>query len=78
MPGAREKAAQGRALAFGTIDSFLLWRLTGAAAHSTDATNASRTLLFDIGRGECEIEDLGAEMFDIPSAMLPEVHDCAA
>ncbi len=48
--GARAAAEQGR-LAFGTVDSFLLWRLTGGKVHATDATNASRTLLFDIGRG---------------------------
>src|SRR6185437_9804977 len=49
VSGAREAADQGR-LAFGTVDSFLLWRLTGGTVHATDATNAARTLLFDIGR----------------------------
>lgn len=69
-------AAAGRgALAFGTVDSFLLWRLTGGAAHATDATNASRTMLFDI---EAQAWD-GAlcREFDVPAAVLPEVRDSA-
>ena len=74
-PGARERARAGE-LAFGTIDSFLIWRMTGGAVHATDATNAARTLLFDIRRGEWDA-DLCA-LFDIPMAMLPEVRDCAA
>lgn len=73
--GARVAADQGR-LAFGTVDSFLLWRLTGGCVHATDATNASRTLLFDIVRGEWD-EEL-ARLFAIPASLLPEVRDCAA
>ncbi|MEN5084001.1 glycerol kinase GlpK [Bosea sp. TWI1241] len=75
VPGARERARRGE-LAFGTVDSFLLWRLTGGAVHATDATNASRTMLYDIHRG-CWDEELLA-LFDIPASLLPEVRDCAA
>ncbi len=75
VPGARAQAARGE-LAFGTVDSFLLWRLTGGRVHATDATNAARTMLFDITRG-CWDEDL-LRLFDIPAAILPEVRDCAA
>jgi glycerol kinase len=75
VDGAREAAAAGR-LAFGTIDSFLLWRLTGGATHATDATNASRTLLFDIHRGQWDEELLG--LFGIPAGLLPKVQDSAA
>ncbi|MGR4864013.1 glycerol kinase GlpK [Caulobacter sp. LARHSG274] len=75
VPGAREAAQRGE-LAFGTIDSFLLWRLTGGRAHATDATNASRTLLFDIHRQAWD-EDL-LRLFDIPAALLPEVRDNCA
>jgi glycerol kinase len=72
---ARVSAEAGR-LAFGTVDAFLLWRLTGGKVHATDATNASRTLLFDIGRGTW---DSGlAELFDVPMDLLPEVRDCAS
>ena len=74
VDGARA-AAQAGHLAFGTVDSFLLWRLTDGAVHATDATNASRTLLFDIHRGEWDAELLA--LFDIPRAMLPEVRDTA-
>jgi glycerol kinase len=74
IEGAREAAQAGR-LAFGTVDSFLLWRLTGGKVHATDATNASRTLLFDINRG---VWDAGlCELFGVPMAMLPQVRDCA-
>ena len=73
VEGARQ-AAQAGALAFGTIDSFLLWRLTGGRVHVTDATNAARTLLFDIARNAWDPEL--AELFGIPVAILPEVHDC--
>jgi glycerol kinase len=73
--GAREQAEAGR-LAFGTIDSYLLWRLTGGRVHATDASNASRTMLFDIHRQAWD-EDL-LEIFDVPRALLPEVLDCAA
>ncbi|WP_297508515.1 glycerol kinase GlpK [uncultured Caulobacter sp.] len=72
VPGARDAAGRGE-LAFGTIDSFLLWRLTGGAVHATDATNASRTLLFDIHRQVWD-EDL-LRLFDIPASLLPEVRD---
>ena len=75
VPGARA-AAEAGSLAFGTVDSFLLWRLTGAAVHATDATNASRTLLFDIHRGDWDADLLA--LFDIPRAMLPQVLDSAA
>jgi glycerol kinase len=75
VSGARAKAEAG-ALAFGTIDSFLLWRLTGGRVHATDATNASRTLLFDISRGCCD--GRLCDLFGVPRAMLPEVRDCAA
>ncbi|MDB5403715.1 MAG: glycerol kinase [Rhodopila sp.] len=74
IDGARAAAKAGH-LAFGTVDSFLLWRLTEGTVHATDATNASRTLLFDIHRGEWD-EDLLA-LFNIPRAMLPEVRDTA-
>jgi glycerol kinase len=63
-------------LAFGTVDSFLLWRLTGGKVHATDATNASRTLLFDIACGKWD-EKLSTQ-FSIPMGILPEVRDCAA
>ena len=75
VPGARARAEKGE-LAFGTIDSFLLWRLTGGRVHATDATNAARTLLFDISRGEWD-DDL-CRLFSMPRALLPEVRDCAA
>ncbi len=75
VPGARAKAEQGE-LAFGTVDSFLLWRLTGGRVHATDATNASRTSLFDINRGTWDEELLA--IFKIPRSMLPQVHDNAA
>ena len=75
VPGARLRAEAGE-LAFGTVDSYLLWRLTGGAVHATDATNASRTLLYDITRGEWD-EDL-LRLFRVPRALLPDVRDCAA
>jgi glycerol kinase len=75
VAGARAEAASGR-LAFGTVDSFLLWRFTGGKVHATDATNAARTLLMDIRRGAW---DPGlCELFDVPMALLPEPRDCAA
>jgi glycerol kinase len=73
-PGARAQAEAGR-LAFGTVDSFLLWRLTGGAVHATDATNASRTLLCDIAKGAWDDELLA--IFRVPRAMLPEIRDSA-
>lgn len=72
---AREKAESGR-LAFGTVDSFLLWRLTGKKEHKTDATNASRTMLFNIHQQCWDTELL--ELFDVPMSMLPEVMDSGA
>jgi glycerol kinase len=72
VPGAREAAARGE-LAFGTVDTYLLWRLTGGKAHATDATNASRTLLFDIHRGAWDEQLLA--LLDIPRSVLPEVRD---
>ncbi|MET0546934.1 MAG: glycerol kinase GlpK [Caulobacterales bacterium] len=75
VDGAREAAQAGR-LAFGTVDSFLLWRLTGGKAHATDITNASRTLLFDIHQKRFSDELL--DLFHVPKSLLPEVHDCAA
>jgi glycerol kinase len=72
VPGARARAERGE-LACGTIDSFLLWRLTGGEVHATDATNASRTALFDIHRN-CWDEEL-CRLFRVPPALLPEVHD---
>jgi len=75
VDGARDAARAGR-LAFGTVDSFLLWRLTGGRVHATDATNASRTMLWDIHRGAWSDELLG--LFRVPAAVLPEVRDCAA
>jgi glycerol kinase len=74
VPGARASAEAGR-LAFGTIDSFLLFRLTGGAVHATDATNASRTLLLDIRTGLWSGEML--RLFAIPEAILPTVRDTA-
>jgi glycerol kinase len=74
VAGARDAASDGR-LAFGTVDSFLLWRLTGGKVHASDATNAARTLLLDIHRGEW---DGGlCRLFDIPAALLPQARDCA-
>jgi len=75
IPGARERAGRGE-LAFGTIDSFLLWRLTDGKEHATDATNAARTMLYDIHNNCWDPELL--EMFDIPAEILPVVKDCAA
>jgi glycerol kinase len=75
VPGARAKAERGE-LAFGTVDSFLLWRLTAGAVHATDATNASRTALYDI-HANAWTDELCA-LFGVPRAMLPEVRDCTA
>jgi glycerol kinase len=75
VDGARKKANEGELL-FGTIDSFLMWRLSNQKVHSTDATNACRTLLYNIHEG-CWDEDLLA-LFNIPIAMLPKVFDNAA
>ena len=74
VAGARERAEQGR-LAFGTVDSFLIWRLSGGEVHVTDATNASRTLLFDIHAQRWD--DALLEALRIPRSLLPEVCDSA-
>lgn len=74
VPGARERAKRGE-LAAGTIDCFLIWRLTGGQVHATDATNASRTSLYDIRKGSW---DQGlCDLFNVPMALLPEVRDSA-
>src|SRR5690606_26243607 len=75
VDGARQRAERGE-LRFGTIDSFLLWRLTGGQVHRTDATNASRTMLFNIHQQEWDAELL--QLLDIPPSLLPEVLDNAA
>jgi glycerol kinase len=75
VKGARKRAEKGELLA-GTIDSFLIWRLTGGSAHVTDATNASRTLVYNIVKNGWDEELLG--ILNIPAVMLPEVKDCAA
>jgi len=75
VPGARERAEQGT-LRFGTVDSFLLWRLTGGKIHRTDASNASRTLMFNIHTQQWDPDMLA--LLDIPVSLLPEVMDCAA
>ncbi len=75
VEGARAAAQAGK-LVFGTIDTFLLWRLTGGKVHATDATNAARTLLLDIKTGAWDGELAG--LFGVPAAMLPQVKDCAA
>jgi glycerol kinase len=75
IPGARARAQKGE-LAFGTVDSYLIWRLTEGRVHATDATNAARTMLYDIRAGRWSPEILA--LFDIPKALLPEVRDCAA
>jgi len=74
VEGARARAERGDLL-FGTVDSYLIWRLTGGAVHATDATNASRTMLYDIHAGAWDA-DLCA-LLGVPMAMLPEVRDCA-
>jgi glycerol kinase len=75
VPGTQAAADAGE-LAFGTVDTFLLWRLTGGESHCTDATNASRTLLFNI-HSQCWDEEL-LQLFRIPSSLLPTVLDSAA
>ena len=75
VPGARERAGRGE-LMFGTVDCYLLWRLTGGKVHATDATNASRTLLFNIHNGQWD-DDL-LEILRVPRSMLPEVRDSSA
>jgi glycerol kinase len=75
IKGARARAAKGE-LCFGTIDTFLLWRLTGGKSFMTDATNASRTLIYNIAENRWDDELLG--ILEIPKEMLPDVRDCAA
>ncbi len=75
VPGAADKAARGE-LAFGTVDTYLLWRLTGGKVHATDATNACRTLLFDIHSGRWDEELL--RLVGVPGSLLPEVRDSSA
>jgi glycerol kinase len=75
VEGTRARAEAGE-LAFGTMDSWLLWNLTQGSAHATDATNASRTMLYNIHQGDWDEELLA--LFNIPAAILPEVKDCAA
>ncbi|MCB5201230.1 glycerol kinase GlpK [Neorhizobium sp. T786] len=74
VKGARARAAKGQ-LCFGTIDTYLIWRLTGGRSFVTDATNASRTLMYNISENRWDEELL--EILRVPSAMLPEVKDCA-
>lgn len=75
VEGARAKAENGDLL-FGTVDSYLIWKLTGGKTHATDATNAARTLLYDIRKGRWSKNI--CDLLNIPAAMLPEVRDCAA
>mgnify|MGYP005623389733 FL=1 len=75
VDGARDRAERGE-LAFGTMDSWLLWNLTEGQSHATDATNASRTMLYNIHQGQWDQELL--TLFNIPRSLLPEVKDCAA
>ena len=75
VPGARDRAERGE-LAFGTVDSFLIWRLTGGKVHATDATNASRTMLYNIHEGRWDEELL--RTLKVPAGLLPEVRDSAA
>jgi glycerol kinase len=74
VDGARARAEAGELLA-GTMDCWLIWKLTGGRVHATDATNASRTLLFDIRRQAWSDEML--TLLDVPAALLPDVRDCA-
>jgi glycerol kinase len=74
-PDIRERAARGE-LAFGTVDTYLLWRLTGGKVHATDATNASRTLLFDIHKGRWDDQLL--TLLNVPKQVLPQVLDSSA
>ncbi|WP_457831860.1 FGGY family carbohydrate kinase, partial [Staphylococcus aureus] len=72
VPGARARAERGE-LAFGTVDSWLLWKLSGGRVHATDATNASRTLLYNLHEGRWDASLL--DFFRVPAALLPEVRD---
>lgn len=75
VEGARDRARRGELL-FGTVDTYLIWRMTGGKAHVTDATNAARTLLYNLREGRWDEEV--CRLLDIPMSMLPEVKDCAA
>ena len=75
VDGARARAEQGD-LCFGTVDSFLIWHLTGGKSHVTDATNASRTNLYNINEGQWD--DRLCAIFNVPQSLLPEVRDCAS
>ncbi|TMM54153.1 glycerol kinase GlpK [Sulfitobacter sabulilitoris] len=75
VEGARDRAARGELL-FGTVDSWLIWKLTGGTVHATDATNAARTMLYDIHKGRWS--STICDLLGVPMAMLPQVHDCAA
>ena len=75
VDGARALAKEGKLL-FGTIDTWLIWNLTGGAVHATDATNAARTMLYNIGGGHWDEEML--KLFNVPSSVLPDVRDCGA
>src|SRR5450759_3379876 len=75
VPGARQQAANGE-LAFGTIDSWLIWQLTGGAVHATDVSNASRTMLFNVHTNQWDSELLQA--LDIPASLLPSVKPSSA
>jgi len=75
VPGARARAEAGK-LALGTVDCFLIWHLTGGKTHATDATNAARTMLYNIRTGEWDT-DL-CRLFNVPMTLLPEVRDCNA
>ncbi|MEC3862135.1 glycerol kinase GlpK [Mesobacterium sp. TK19101] len=75
VPGARTRAEAGE-LAFGTVDTWLIWNLTGGASHLTDATNAARTMLYDIRRGRWS--RTMCDLLGVPMSLLPEVRDCAA
>ncbi len=72
VPGSRERAAKGELL-FGTVDTYIIWHLTGGAVHATDATNACRTMLYDIEKGRWSTTICA--LFDIPMEMLPEVRN---
>ncbi|MBI6629453.1 glycerol kinase GlpK [Pontibaca salina] len=75
IEGTRERARRGELL-FGTVDSFLIWKLTGGKVHATDATNAARTMLYDIHKGRWS--QTICDLLDIPTEMLPDVRDSAA
>ncbi len=75
VEGAREKAKAGK-LMFGTVETWLIWRLTGGAVHATDATNASRTMMYDIRHGRWDADLLN--LLEIPASILPDVKDSSA